>query len=84
MPFRLKFRTQKNNPIKSNIEIKDPEPIIETNIVKEKKSKPKLKIIPQIPIINNKSKVNISIPDKRIKKLTETISEINLDTDNDD
>jgi len=76
MPFRLKFQPCK-------VLTKEPEPIqiIEAISLPKLKSK---KNIPIVPKINNKSKVNIIIPDKRIKKLTETISEINLDTDNDD
>ena len=53
------------------------------NIDLNKKSKSKL-LKNQIPKINNKSNVNIYIPNGRKKKLVETPTEINLDTDNDD
>ena len=72
MVFRLKFTRPK-------VLLKEPEPVEIIEPIKQPKLKSK--VVSTMPQINNKSKVKIIIPDKRKKKLTETISEINLDTD---
>jgi len=82
MVFRRKFTVRKITETPVEI-IQEPQPILKQT---ENKTKSKLlnpTLSKDIPRLNNKSKVNILIPDKRKKKLTETMSEINLDTDDD-
>ena len=84
MPFRSKFGVVKSKLILEPI--KEIEQKIE-NINLESKSKSKVlkKEIKPKPtmIINNKSKVVMNIPSKRNKKVLDTETEIDLDTDED-
>ena len=84
MPFRSKFGVVKSKLILEPV--KEIEQKIESiNLETKSKSKVLKKETKQKPtmIINNKSKVVMNIPSKRNKKILETDTEINLDTDED-